>query len=56
MENMFVVESVGKSGGLVLLWKNGVNVTIKNYSQPHINALMKTEVEGVGVETYMLLW
>jgi hypothetical protein len=35
---MFVVDSVGRSGGLILLWKYKANVTIQNYSRRHINA------------------
>jgi hypothetical protein len=42
MDNMFVVDSVGRSGGLVLLWKEDVNLNIQNYSRRHINALVKT--------------
>jgi exonuclease III len=37
-ENMFVVDSVGKSGGLALLWTVDVGVEIQNYSRRHINA------------------
>lgn len=48
--NMLVNDTfrtVGKSGGLCLLWKNGVNVTIQNYSRRHINAGVVSEVGGV---------
>jgi hypothetical protein len=38
---MFMVDSVGRSGGLVLLWKEDVNLNIQNYSRRHINALVK---------------
>ena len=44
MENMFVVDSVRRSGGLVLLWKEDFNLTIQNYSKRHINALVRTWV------------
>jgi hypothetical protein len=37
---MFVVDSVGRSGGLILLWKAVVNVEIQNYSRRHINAIV----------------
>jgi hypothetical protein len=47
MENMIVVDSVGCSGGLVLLWKEDVNLTIQNYSRRHINALVKTGGGGL---------
>lgn len=36
--NMFIVESVGKSEGLVLFWEDGCDVEIQNYSNRHINA------------------
>jgi hypothetical protein len=35
---MFGVDSVGRSGGLLLLWKKNFNVIIQNYSRRHINA------------------
>jgi exonuclease III len=35
---MFGVDSLGRSGGLLLLWKKNFNVTIQNYSRRHINA------------------
>ncbi|XP_059428616.1 uncharacterized protein LOC132162400 [Corylus avellana] len=36
--NMLVVDCVGKSGGLALLWNDDVGVEIQNYSCRHINA------------------
>jgi exonuclease III len=47
MENLFGVDSVGKGGGLCLLWRNGVEVNIQNYSRHHINAIVKSEVRGL---------
>ena len=38
--NLFVVESVGKSGSLALFWDVGVGVTIQNFSQWHINVII----------------
>lgn len=35
---MFVVDCVGRSGGLALLWSEGIDVEIQNYSRGHINA------------------
>jgi hypothetical protein len=35
--NMLVVNSMGKSGGLVLFWEDEVGVEIQNYSSRHIN-------------------
>jgi exonuclease III len=37
-EHMLVVDSVGKSGGLALLWMSESGVEIQNYSRRHINA------------------
>ena len=45
-DNVFVVNSVGKSGGLALLWRNDICVEIQNYSQHHINAVIKMEMSG----------
>ncbi|MBA0843500.1 hypothetical protein Goarm_000683, partial [Gossypium armourianum] len=33
----------GHSGGLAMLWKDGVNVTIQNYSSHHIDSLVHME-------------
>jgi hypothetical protein len=41
-ERMFVVDYVGRSGGLALLWKEEVELEIQNYSIQHINALVKS--------------
>jgi exonuclease III len=38
---VFVVDSVGHSGGLALFWREEVDVTIQNYSRRHINAVVK---------------
>jgi hypothetical protein len=38
---LFVVDCIGRSGGLALLWREEVSVEIKNYSQHHINAVIK---------------
>jgi hypothetical protein len=46
-ECAFVVEAVGKSGGLALLWKEKNFLEIQNYSRWHINAEMVNE-EGRG--------
>lgn len=38
----FVVECVGRSGGLALLWTNDLVVDIENYSRRHINATIRS--------------
>ena len=40
-EGMFVVDPVGRSGGLALCWKDKDLVGIQNFSQCHINAIIK---------------
>jgi exonuclease III len=40
-DHMFMVDSVGKSGGLMLLWNDTIEVAIQNYSRRHINAQIK---------------
>jgi len=39
--NSFVVDSKGRSGGLILLWHSSVKVEIQNYSRRHINAVIQ---------------
>jgi hypothetical protein len=40
---MFGVDSVGHSGGLLLLWKIDCNITIQNYSRRRINAVVASK-------------
>jgi hypothetical protein len=44
--NLFVVDSVGKSGGLALLWKEEADLEIQNFSRRHIHAIIKNSVGG----------
>ena len=37
-DNVFSVPSMGRSGGLALLWKTEAEIIIQNYSQHHIDA------------------
>jgi exonuclease III len=37
---LFCVDCVGRSGGLILMWKDNFNVVIQNYSRRHINAVI----------------
>ncbi|XP_042939597.1 uncharacterized protein LOC122274643 [Carya illinoinensis] len=46
MEGCFVVDLVGKKGGLALYWKNNEEVEIKSYSTWHINAEVSEEGQG----------
>lgn len=45
-ENIFAVDSVGRSGGLALLWRDEVQVVIQNYSRWHINAVVSIYNNG----------
>jgi len=40
-ESLFVVDPVGCSGGLALLWSNSTLLEIYNYSWSHINVMVK---------------
>jgi exonuclease III len=47
LENMFVVDCRGKSGGLILLWKSMALVEIQNFNNNHINAVIKNSLDRV---------
>jgi hypothetical protein len=40
-EGLFVVEPMGRSGGLALMWKEADEFEIQNYTLRHINAVVK---------------
>lgn len=40
----FMVDCIGKSGGLALLWNDSVNVSIKSYSPGHIDCMVQETV------------
>jgi exonuclease III len=42
-QNVFGVDSCGKSGGLALFWQGEVKLEIQNYSWRHINAIVSGE-------------
>jgi hypothetical protein len=42
----FVVDNVGRSGGLALIWSEEVRVDIQNFSQRHISAKVQMEANG----------
>ena len=44
---LFVVDPVGKSGGLALLWREVEEIEIQNYSRRHINAIVTNSTTGV---------
>ncbi|KAG4148582.1 hypothetical protein ERO13_D05G293550v2, partial [Gossypium hirsutum] len=43
MDGCLAVSSEGKSGGLALMWREGVRVTVQNYSKFHIDSLVKMD-------------
>jgi exonuclease III len=43
MPGMFLVDPVGKSGGLAMMWRDVDDVTIENYSRRHINAMIYSQ-------------
>jgi hypothetical protein len=45
-EGMFAVDPVGRSGGLVLFWKEDSGLEIQNYSRRHINAVINDRAFG----------
>ncbi|TYJ17202.1 hypothetical protein E1A91_A09G035900v1 [Gossypium mustelinum] len=47
MEGYLAVDSEGKSRGLALMWRAGVNVSIQNYSKFHIDSLVRLEDDAV---------
>jgi hypothetical protein len=47
LNNMFMVESIGKSGGLVLFWEDECRVEIKNFSHRHINTTIYDQLLNV---------
>lgn len=43
MEGCLAVSSEGKSGGLALMWREGMSVTVQNYSKFHIDSLVSMD-------------
>lgn len=52
---LFVVDPIGRSGGLALLWKEKNVLDIQNYFRWHINAVV-ANVEGSFMEVFKVLW
>jgi hypothetical protein len=55
-EGLFVVEPIGRSGGLALFWKIVDELEIQNYSQRHINAIVRTAENEVPWKFTRVLW
>jgi hypothetical protein len=43
---LFAIDPVGRSGGLALLWREGKELEIQNYSRRHINAIVRRSDDG----------
>lgn len=43
-DNCLVVDSVGRSGGLAMMWKSTIDVQVQSYSQWHISLVAKDPV------------
>jgi hypothetical protein len=52
--NMLTVDCVGKSGGLALLWGDETKVEIQNYSQRHINGIVRRGKSHGGLRASMV--
>ena len=46
-DGLFVVDPMGKSSGLALLWREVEEIEIQNFSRRHINAIVKNTTTGV---------
>ncbi|XVF50421.1 hypothetical protein PTKIN_Ptkin04bG0098600 [Pterospermum kingtungense] len=42
-ENCFVVDSLGPSAGLALLWEEDVDLSVQSYTRYHIDSTVKLE-------------
>lgn len=40
---MLVVEAQGKSGGLLLMWKDPIDICIRSYNQGHIDCVINAD-------------
>ncbi|KAG4109650.1 hypothetical protein ERO13_1Z049693v2, partial [Gossypium hirsutum] len=43
LQNGLTVNSEGRSGGLALMWKEGINVSIQSFSKHHIDSIVNLE-------------
>ena len=52
MSNMVIRDCDGKSGGLALMWKKGINIELHNYSRYHIDVEVVVFMENPqGIES-----
>ncbi|PPD86283.1 hypothetical protein GOBAR_DD16789 [Gossypium barbadense] len=43
LQNGLTINSEGRSGGFALMWRDGMNVSIQNYSKHHIDSMVRLE-------------
>jgi hypothetical protein len=46
-DNLFVVDCVGRSGGLAMLWMAEAQIEIQNFSRRHINIIVRSYLSGI---------
>jgi exonuclease III len=46
-KGMFVVDCIGRRGGLALMWEEDFFMDIQNYSQHHINGVIRTQPNSI---------
>ncbi|KAG8495532.1 hypothetical protein CXB51_013393 [Gossypium anomalum] len=58
MEGCLAVNTIGQSGGLTMMWKEGIKVEIKNYSNNHIDSYIQldNDVSFLFTETIRENW
>ena len=47
--NFFMVDSIGQSGGLILMWKKQINIYVSSFSSHHIDFSLLNEA---GIELW----
>lgn len=45
-DNYFVVDGIGRNGGLALLWKQDLNIHIQSFFKWHINGMVTNQSNG----------
>lgn len=54
--NGLIVPSVGRSGGIALLWKREINLEVKSYTRYHIDAVILEADSGYGWRLTGFYW
>jgi hypothetical protein len=56
MNNCFVVDGVGKEGGLALYWSDEIKIHVLSYGLHHINTLIFDGVHHAACAWNFCLW